>query len=313
MKAKTLFILLAVELAAIIALLLLTNISPANFSSLLAFPFEQIGAGLRSLSLSGRLGNGLALAIWGGISMLPIFGALRHKGEADRRSENAALYLLSGIVFFVLCGMANPAMFGMVFPVENEMGTEIIKSLLGGTFWSVLAYWLVLRLLRLFREGHKEKLLLYMRSMLYALCAVFTGAIAINCAGSFISLADSIQKPLDGFVYALSFFVSALPYAMDIAVTLSALKLLEQVLAEKGEIEQEANRLSRLCCTALGLTSLATVAFNIIQLALVGQLSNVSISVNIPVLSLAFVLAVLLLTRLIVENRRLRDDNQLFI
>jgi hypothetical protein len=36
-------------------------------------------------------------------------------------------------------------------------------------------------------------------------------------------------------------------------------------------------------------------------------------TVQIPVLTIAFVLAVLLLSRFIAENKRLKDDNDMFI
>ena len=42
-------------------------------------------------------------------------------------------------------------------------------------------------------------------------------------------------------------------------------------------------------------------------------LSNISVNVEIPVVSLAFILLILILSRLIVENRKLQSDNDLFI
>ena len=37
------------------------------------------------------------------------------------------------------------------------------------------------------------------------------------------------------------------------------------------------------------------------------------VSMDIPVVSMAFVIMILLLTRLLIENKKLRDDNSLFI
>ena len=44
-----------------------------------------------------------------------------------------------------------------------------------------------------------------------------------------------------------------------------------------------------------------------------GELHTVHINVYVPVLSVAFVLAVLLLNRLLGENKSLKEDNDLFI
>ena len=82
---------------------------------------------------------------------------------------------------------------------------------------------------------------------------------------------------------------------------------------DKTDTVQRADALSRRCCLALGITAVSTVILNVVQLLLSNWLSNISVSVDIPFISLAFVLLILLLSRLIAENRRLRDDNDLFI
>ena len=64
---------------------------------------------------------------------------------------------------------------------------------------------------------------------------------------------------------------------------------------------------------SLGLTILVTVVLNLLQLVCMGSLYTVHITVLLPVLSIVFVLAVLLLTQLMGENRQLKEDNDLFI
>lgn len=49
------------------------------------------------------------------------------------------------------------------------------------------------------------------------------------------------------------------------------------------------------------------------QLMFSPSLSRIMTSLQIPVFSIAFTLFALLLTRIVVENRKLRDDNELFI
>ena len=57
MKEKHLFTLLSVEAAACVLFCILQRSLSGLFSTLIAFPFEQIGAGLRAMSLSGTVGN----------------------------------------------------------------------------------------------------------------------------------------------------------------------------------------------------------------------------------------------------------------
>ena len=81
MKHKTLMIMLVCEAALLFILVLLTNRFPGFFSSMFAFPFEQIAIGLKALSQTGRVGNGLAAALWVGISLLPLIPALRYRRD----------------------------------------------------------------------------------------------------------------------------------------------------------------------------------------------------------------------------------------
>jgi hypothetical protein len=60
MKRSLLYVLLVLE-GALCITFSLAKISPGGaFSAAMAFPFEQIGLGLRLLSLTGKLGNSFA-------------------------------------------------------------------------------------------------------------------------------------------------------------------------------------------------------------------------------------------------------------
>ena len=314
MKRKQLFILLGIEFAAFLALVLLTDEFPSLFSSLLSFPFEQIGTGLRALSLTGQIGNGLALAIWVGLSMLPLIPAWRHRKDKSKALENGSFYLLTGLLLFVLYGMANPAISYSFFPANDNNFLPVMKAMLGGTVWSVVVMLVIFRLLRLFRTGDTNQLLGYLRNLLYALCVLFTGVIALICGDILINSLANMQRGMDGVMTVMRFLVSALPYVLNIAITLSALTLLDTLLSEEqSSVTTYAGRLSSLCGAALGITTASLVVFNVLQLVLSRWLSDIAVSVEIPIMSIAFVLAVLLASRLITENRRLREDNDLFI
>lgn len=314
MKRGLFWFLLAAEFIALLAVQLLTELAPALFSSLLAFPFEQIGLGLRELSLLGRLENGLAMALWAGLSLLPLIPAWRHAREPGLGLEHAALYLSAALLALALFGMANPSFLKNTIPLFAEQGMPVMKAILGGTVWSALILYAVLRLLRLFRGGDTPALLRYMGLLLYVLCFLFTGVIALSCGNGLLGELREAQRSMDGVMAVLGFLLSALPYGLDILIAWKAIALLAALRDGEGERAAEmAAQLSARCCLALGLTAASVVLWNILQLALLKVISNVAVSVNVPVMSLAYVLAVLLAARLIAENRRLRDDNDLFI
>ena len=55
------------------------------------------------------------------------------------------------------------------------------------------------------------------------------------------------------------------------------------------------------------------IAFNLLQLVFLPRLLTVDAVAELPLLSAAFVLSVLLLSQYIRENKRLKDENDSFI
>lgn len=315
MKRKTLYLILCGEAALLLALSFFASRMPDAFVAAAAFPFEQIGLGLRALSLSGRVGNGAAMLLWAAISLVPFAYALKWRGCAERKWENAALYALSVGLFAVLYCMVNPAAATPKLPLAGKDMLRALKAALGcAAVWSIAVCYGVLRLLRLFRAGDTAKLLQYLRSMLMALCALFVGCIAYVCAAELISALGAAETGADRAFAALRFLKDSLPYAMDTAVTLAAMTLIEKLLAGDGAAAvAAAEKLSHLCCAALALITAAGVALNCLQMLFMSGLTQVNAAVELPLMSLAFVLCALLLARLIRENKRLSDDNDLFI
>ena len=107
--------------------------------------------------------------------------------------------------------------------------------------------------------------------------------------------------------------VSALPSALLLAVILRAVALMDLVRCGDESFLPAAERLSRLCRTTVTVTVLSVAAVNLLQLFLFDRLLHVHISVVLPMMELIFVLGILLLTRYMAENRRLQEDNDLFI
>ena len=204
MNRKKLHAILAIESVLIILVCVLTGGASDQFTSIWGFPFAQIGAGLAALHELGSVGAGIACALWIGLSLLPVIPAVRGRGKTPW--ERGLLVLFAASVGATLYIMTNPVKL-------------ISKLMFSTTAWSVLILYFVVRIVRLLREGDREK--------------------------------------LTGYFY----------------------------------------------------TALAA-GFNILQLMFSEALSSISTSLQIPVFSIAFTL---LFTRIIVENRKLRDDNDLFI
>lgn len=314
MKRKSFIILIVAVFVSLMALVLFVDGFPTFFSSVVAFPFEQLASALRALALTGNIGNGLALVVCVALSLLPMLFVLRHKGKKEYLGENVVLCCVSIAVFITLFGMANPSKLLSAFPHFTVEALPVVKGVMGGMVWSFIVLWAVLRSVRLFRSGDTDRLLCYLRVALHALCILFVAVIAISCGSTLLDGFSVAQKSMDNIMAVILFITSSLPYIFDIAITLSLLTLLDSyVKKNEDDTVRHAASLSKRCCLALGITAASTTILNVLQLLLSRFLSGISIDVEIPVVSLVFILLILILSRLIVENRKLQNDNDLFI
>ncbi len=319
MKRKLYTSLLAAEAVACVVLCLVQASFGNAFSTIMAFPFEQIGLGLRALSLWGWLGNILAVVLYLGLSLLPIAALVRKRRKLEK--EDWLLGLLSVLLFVVLYAMVNP---GMISLKAKGLSQAVGKGALGLLVYSVLCGYSILRMLRLFRAGGTEKLLGYLSVMLMLMGALFVYAAFGACFGAMLDSLNALKAGNVGnehllgttyFCLGFKALVDGLPYLMNVAVVLGALNLLDEMRRDRysESTVAAAERMCRLCVVALAATVLANIGFNLVQLLLVNALMTTHIGVQIPLGSIGFVLVALLLTRLITENKQLKDDNELFI
>ena len=92
------------------------------------------------------------------------------------------------------------------------------------------------------------------------------------------------------------------------------LDLLDITVTEEQEgLADAASRLSKISCIALACTVAFTALIHIVQLFLITALTDVKASADLPFSNIVFVLVILLLSRLLIENKQLKDDNSMFI
>lgn len=116
MKERHLFTLLSVEAAACVLFCILQRSLSGLFSTLIAFPFEQIGAGLRVLSLSGAVGNVVAIILYMLLGLIPagIWGFLHWRKKSE--PLDIMLLVISALLFVTLYYMINPGLLSTGVP-----------------------------------------------------------------------------------------------------------------------------------------------------------------------------------------------------
>ena len=333
MKRRVFVGILCVEALACVLFCILQTSFDGVFSAAMAFPFEQIGMGLRALSLSSGLGNAAAIVVYGAASLWPIVVLLILRKRRKLCAEDGLLALLSAVLFAILYFMINPGLISLW--TGGAALQSVGKAVLGAMVYSVLCGYFILRVLRLFSGGGTEELFRYMSVMLSLLNVLFVYLVFGAC---FSDLLDSIgllragnvgieyflgadymgNEHLFGasFIFlVLQFIVNTLPYVFSIFIVFAALRLLDEMRIDRYSDETVAatEQISRFCKAALVAMVLANIGFNLLQLLFAKSLSVINSSVQIPVFSITFVLVALLVSRLVAENKQLKDDNDMFI
>ena len=308
---------LGAEGAVCLALALTWQPDGTVMAGLLRFPFAPLGRALRGLSLSGPAGNGLALALYALVCLLPMGYLTARLIRRRARAEDGLLAAMSGVAFAVVYWGVNPSLMPTaIAPMGTALG--------GGVFWSLAAAYLVLRALRGCMGADEAHLCRCARLMLWALAAV---SVFGACGASPLGLINGIRQlraANPGFTSTLGATylllgcrgtVSAGAYLLDTAVVLGALDLLTvwERAPYSGEAVDAAGKLSRRCAQALVFSALSGAALALAQFLLAGRLNDVSVSVTVPLLPMGLVLAALLLAQYIRAGKRLKDDNDLFI
>lgn len=299
-----------------------------NFS-IFTFPFDQIGGGLRRLSLSGAAGNIVAVILYVIISFIPCGLFLRLKKKGKTCKADLMLLLISADLFFTIYYMINPGLF-----VSNGMPGG--KEMLGCTFYSLGISYLVLRILAKSAKADTKTLqkglgiLLYV--VMFLLACVVVVEFAFNLPTNIKTLKgantavsgeylwgdfrnDNVDLIVTYVFLVLQSVVNALPYVLDILVLFVAGEALKELLkdAYSDAAVEAVQKIAATCSKVLAIIVIAGVSFNILQILFRNKLYQVNVTTAIPLMSILFVIAALVIARYVSENQKLKQDNDLFI
>lgn len=305
-----------IKITALVAVLcvVLAFSNAASIVSLLAQPFSGIGQLLRLLSLSGGAGNVCAVVLY----VLVCVSPLALLGRKKFHREDVLLLCCVGLLFYVMYRMVNP--HRITLPVGQEAG----KMILGGAVYSVLIAWGILKLLKR-KESAKDLSMYRAMGIFLLICGVEcfvaafgVGILELRADLTQIRQANTMQgiNLLPTYLVRIGMFgAAALEYTLDGMVLLRGTKLLKALEADpySGDCVAEAGRITGLCKKALGWIVLSNMAVNLAQAVWMNQLHNIDVSVRIPVMSMAVVFGAMVLTKLLVQGKEIKDDNDLFV
>jgi hypothetical protein len=301
----------------------------------LAMPFVWAGAGLRALSLSGFVGNMLAVLVYVLVSLLPVWPLIRK----SRRPKGSFLRLLlvaaSAYLFFLLYFMVNPSLIQTLLNAALGGFTAMMmadQAILCLYFYSLLiACWIIGVI------ADSDRLTQKLRQLMVVLGAsiivsVFYSGLA-NLKNAFASLPYASG---DEFPYGLGLnmqgapvsfpacdvLIAVLRFAFDSAPAILLLTLLpmaDRLLKslEQSFFSEENQHLAAAIAGRCRLVILVSISgmlvMGALQLILAKYLYNVNLTGSAPILVLTVSLAMMLLSRYLERSFAVYRENQMMI
>lgn len=306
---------------------LIPLIPTVQVAGALTAPIELAGGLLRELSLSGPGGNVLAWAIVLLAAGLPLLLLVLPPNRGRRHWEDiflpASSLLLIGLAF---CAV-NPSYLDRLFGSTLLIAAAVI--------WvSLLVFWGVLRLLRGMEEAPLEKLSGVLRILLVGCAALLVFAAASRVSGAIVEI-NNLQQD-----WTLFLAVASVPepsgltgdQALNIALALPLVELIPDLLgawmlllaadlttalARDPFGEESVGRCvttARWSRLAIQATLVLALGVNLVKLARYDSLiTEVKVSLDLPLIPLILSAALYLLCRCVQRGRELQEDNDSII
>ena len=306
---------------------LIPLIPTVQVAGALTAPIELAGGLLRELSLSGPGGNVLAWAIVLLAAGLPLLLLVLPPNRGRRHWEDiflpASSLLLIGLAF---CAV-NPSYLDRFFGSTLLIAAAVI--------WvSLLVFWGVLRLLRGMEEAPLEKLSGVLRILLVGCAALLVFAAASRVSGAIVEI-NKLQQD-----WTLFLAVASVPepsgltgdQALNIALALPLVELIPDLLgawmlllaadlttalARDPFGEESVGRCvttARWSRLAIQATLVLALGVNLVKLARYDSLiTEVKVSLDLPLIPLILSAALYLLCRCVQRGRELQEDNDSII
>ena len=285
--------------------------------TLLYKPFELLGNGLRSLSLSGSTGNIAAIMIYCLISLVPALVYVVLKNKKRLVKVDVFLLVLSGVLFYMIYYLINPTLF-----MANGLGAIPLI----GMFYSMLVGYLVLRGISAWSKSDATGLQKGIRLLIYLLMVSLIGAILIECV---VNLPEAIQALKDkntavtgtnGLTVTIVFLflesiVKIVPCIWEIVILVIILDLLK-ALSENRYSEKAVNgfeKLGNACKNMLIVTMVLNMGFALLQVVFRNMLYEMNMDLTVPLASIVLVLAVMLISKYMRETQKMKEELDMFI
>ena len=297
-------------------------------TSIYTFPLEPIGKALREMSLTSTEDNITAILFFALFGLTPIILWLFLKKKKSLVKADYLLFPLSGVFFYTLYYSINPGLFK-----TSLSGAQGIY--LSGLFYSALIAYGVIRIQSMASGGSRKTLQRLLKFFLGLLAVIFAIIALLELTITMPQAMEDAGKAYEE-LYALASFAGVeveanlgameavafvdvmmkiIPYVLDIIIIGFAFRLVKAL--EKDWYSEEsvkaAGRLSVIAGRTLVIIPVIQLFYNLLQILFRNSLLKTSLVLDLPVISIIFLLAVLLLSKYIKASQELKNENDLFV
>lgn len=297
-------------------------------TSVFTFPLEPFGKALRDMSLTGTADNVAAIIFFVSFGLSPFFLWMFLRKKKLLVKADYLLFLLSAVFFYSLYYSINPGLF------ETQLaGAEGLY--LSGLFYSSIIAYGVIRIWSIAMNGSRQtihkllKVFLTFLGLMFGIFALMEFTIRMpqaleevrNTYESYEVFAGmaGMEVPANLAVMEIVVFMdsmmNAVPYILDIIIIVQAFSLIRELQKDwySEESVEAAQKLADVSGRTLVIITVLGFFYNVIQILGRNQILRAKLEVNIPFLSIIFLLAILLASKYISASQKLKDENDLFV
>ena len=276
-------------------------------------PFEVVGKILRWMSLGSDVGNVIAIIIYIGICIWPVFYYWR---KHNKGKEDILLFLISLFLFYIIYEFINPGRMYHHMPdifTTDSSAFPAIKIGYANLFYSLLIAWGVLKAVVLLgkeeQKGWKKRLYRGMNFLLILVASFYT--LMIFYVKIFEILQKASQFTMDDW---MKMAVQILPICLMIWLLLTMLNMVKAMESENEEKQMKvARKLSESAKLIMGLTVLVNVVFNIYQFVASANLQHVNFNLDLSIQPLLIAFGSLIFYEYFKKTKKLKEENDQFI
>ena len=289
----------------------------------LAFPWKQLGDGLRILSLSGTVGDVAAWLLYLIVGSIPLVGWLvlyRRRGwhRIDILLPIMALSLFGGMWLLI-----NPD-YLQAYVLPEVLGKDMACAVVAVLLDSLLITWAVLSLVGYVETMNRSGTFQWLRWLLLFYMVVVSVSLIWQGGSELVTAQRALRESntmLTGALMpslcflTLQYLVEYLPAILHLVMLIPVFCLLGS--AGNGlfseEVGIQVQKIYQWSKRVLAVILFSQMIINLLQLLFARKLLDTHFHVTLPLDEIVKVLALLLLSRFYIESRRIKEENEMFI